>query len=146
MSQAQIQFAKWLQKNEPFLFNVAVKVAEKQQGQGLGFIANIDWGAIGKAAMTTVKEIAPAAIQLQAQKKALDANLKRAQQGQPPIDFNQYTPAIKVAAEITPDSEAAINRTANVVIDSISRKAANAAPWIVGGLVAVFVLPKLIKR
>jgi len=138
---AEIAFAKWLQANDPYLFNVAVAVAKKQKSGNLGsFLTSIDWGSIGKAAVTTVKEIAPAVVQLQAQKKALDVNLKRAESGQAPINFNDYTPTIKVAADITPDAEAAINRSADTVINNVSARITKMLPFIAVGGVALFFL------
>lgn len=145
--QSKVAFAKWLQANDPFLFRVVVKAAEIKQRQqnGLGFLG-LDWGAIAKTAVDTVKNVAPAVVQYKAQSAALKANIRRAETGQPPINFAEYAPVVRVAPEMTPETEAAINRIAEQSIKKTGGEAAKVMPWIVGGIAAVVLLPKLMKR
>lgn len=147
-TQSEIAFAKWLQVNDPFLFSVVVKAAElkKARSNSLGFIGSINWAAIAKTAVDTVKNVAPAVVQYKAQSQALKTNLRRAEQGQPPINFNDYAPTVKIEPQMTPEIEAAINRIASQSIQKTGNEAAKIMPWLIGGIAAVFLLPKLMKR
>lgn len=138
---AKIQFAQWLAKKEPFLFKVAEKAAEiKKAGgvAGVGFL-DIDWGDLAKSVTETVKEVAPAVIQYKAQSSALKTNMKRAEQGLPPIDYAQYTPAVRIQPEISPQTEQVIVRLAEKTVQSTGDKIKEFFPYILAGTAVLFV-------
>ena len=111
---AQKQFAVWLKRNDPFLYRVAEKryaLLKKRGGQlnGIGDLFNKDFFS---TIADTVKTVAPSIFQIQSQKKILDVQLERAKQGLPPLQTADFAPTVKVAAEITPEMEAAAGRIA----------------------------------
>lgn len=147
-TRSKIQLAKWLQRNDPYLFRVAVKAAqiEKAQEKGMGnifsAIGNIDWGSIGSAAVSTVTKVAPALIQYKSQKKILDTNLKRAETGLPPIDYAEYQPTVKIAPEITPETEQVIQRVATQAVSNTGDKLKEMLPYFAAGLGLILILKK----
>ena len=109
---AKKQFIKWFKRREPFLFNVA-KHRFNLRNPGLN--GNMEMAGISEiftGIVDTVKNVAPSLIQLSSQKKILDMQIKRAEQGLPPLDAAQYSPTIKVEAAISPESEEAAKRIA----------------------------------
>ena len=105
-------FAKWLKENDPFLYRVALKrneiVNASQQVNGLsGSVADFFNNIID-----TVKTTAPQVLQYNQQKKIMEMQLKRAEQGLPPANVDDYTPSVKIAPVITPATEQAITRVA----------------------------------
>lgn len=144
--QSNIAFAKWLHANDPFLFAVAAKRVELEKqkaGQMSGvfdFIGDIDWAGIGSTVIDTVQKVAPTVIQYQAQAKALKLNMERAKAGQPPINVADYTPTVKIAPQITPETEQAINRVAQQAVATTGDQLAKYLPWIGGGVLALVLL------
>lgn len=112
------QTMQWFQRNEPFIYRVAMK-RYKMQNRGL---SDIDWRGVVSSFTSTVKELAPAYIQARQQKKIMDVQLDRAAKGLPPMEVEHYTPAIKIAPEITPQTEQAITRVASETIKSSANK------------------------
>jgi hypothetical protein len=111
---AKKQFAVWLKRNDPFLYRVAEKrfnLIKRRSGQLSGPLDFLNKDFFSTIA-DTVKTVAPSIFQIQSQKKILDVQLERARQGLPPLQTSEYAPTIKVAAEITPEMEAAANRVA----------------------------------
>lgn len=113
-NQAKRQFAIWVKRNDPFLYKIAEKryamLKRKNSSlSGVGDFLNKDF--FGTLA-DTIKTVAPSIFQIQSQKKILDVQLERAKQGLPPLQAADYSPTIKVAAEITPEMEAAASRVA----------------------------------
>jgi len=107
-------FIKWLEEKEPFLLRLAKKnIALKS---GLGASDSTTKASWYDQIISTVKEIAPSVIKARAQSKALKIQMKRASMGLPPLAIADYTPAIKISPEITPESEAALTRMAKGTI------------------------------
>lgn len=144
--QSEIQLAQWLQRNDPFLFEIAVQRAEKQKQQMHGLfdsIASINWADIAKSAVSTVKDIAPALVQYKTQSKILKTQLKRAESGLPPLETSQYAPTIGVSAEITPEMEAAAARVANSAVTTGIGQMGQFLPYIaIGGLALILLMRK----
>lgn len=150
-TQAKIAFAKWLQENDPFLFEIAKKKAQLQKAgtiDGLGFLTNINWGDLAKSAVDTVKNIAPSLVQYKAQSKLLKTQLKRAEQGLPPLNAEQYAPTVKIAPEITPETEAAAARIATESMKGAFGGMGNLLPMVAIGGAAIYFLtrPKSRRR
>lgn len=134
-TRAQKEFVRWVQQNDPFLFEVAKKRLAMRQDMGA-----IDWGGIFKGVADTVKNVAPTLVQYQSQKKVLDMQMKRAEQGLPPADVQNYSPVVRVAAEMTPETEAAATRVAQ---QSVKTGVSELMPlFLLGGLGAFFLLNK----
>lgn len=130
---AKKQFIKWFKQREPFLFNVA-KHRFKLRRPGLhgndmemAGISEIFTGIVD-----TVKNVAPSLIQLSSQKKILDMQIKRAEQGLPPLDASQYSPTIKVEAAISPESEEAAKR---IALETTRQGASELKPLFFGALI-----------
>lgn len=113
---AKIEYVKWIADRDPFLFEIIRKAHELKTGQQLSgifdFVSNIDWKGLATTAVETVKNVAPSLVQYKAQMAALKTNLQRAETGLPPIDYSQYTPVVKVEAQVTPEMEEAATRIA----------------------------------
>ena len=112
-------FLQWLQDKDPFLFEVIKKRADISSG-GLG--VTLDWGSLFTTAVNTIKDIAPSVIAAQGQKKILDLQIERAKNNLPPLDASNYMPTVKVAAEITPENEAAAIRIAQQTANDAAQK------------------------
>lgn len=114
-------FIDWLQKNDPFLYAVAVKASQlkkesnqKNLGGIFDLFSGVNFVDLAKSAVQTVKDVAPTVIQYQQQKKLLDAQVKRANQGLPPLDTAGYmvsVPAYNPNAP-TPEQQQMINQLA----------------------------------
>lgn len=141
-TQAKKDTLLWFKKNEPYIYRVAMRKMEIDQGGELGAI---EWGAIGSSIgkafnslTTTVSNLAPQYLQFQQQKKVMDMQLKRAQQGLPPANIQDYAPVVKLEPSITPETEAAITRSAVQVTNSAAQKM---LPFLIGGgLLGAFLL------
>lgn len=119
---------EWLQKNDPFIFEVVKKRADLDSGTGLGAL---DWGSLFTSAVDTIKNLAPAVISAQGQKKLLDVQIERAKQNLPPLDTSNYMPTVKIAADITPENEEAALRVAQ---QTINTQVQGMKPYFFGGL------------
>lgn len=130
------QYIEWFRQHEPFWYQVAKKRVEiKQENlQGLG---EINWSGLFSNVVTAVKDIAPTYIQARQQKKIMDMQLDRAAKGLPPANIEDYTPSIKIAPTITPETEQAITRVAT---KSVTGGFQTAMPWVFGGLIALMLL------
>ena len=141
---AKIALAKWIEKRDPFLFETLVKRYQmQQQMNGLGFsFSDFNFADFASNITDAVKSVAPALVQYKAQSKILKAQLERAKQGQPPLDAAAYTPTVKVAAEVTPEMEAAATRVAQKSIQSGFGEMQKLLPIVGIGLAAVLLLKK----
>lgn len=104
----------WVKRRDPFLYKIAEKrysLLKKRNSKlsGVGDLLNKDFFS---TLAETVKTVAPSIFQIQSQKKILDVQLERARQGLPPLQAADYSPTIKIAAELTPEAEAAAGRIA----------------------------------
>lgn len=132
---AKKQFIKWVKDNDPFLFEIAKKRYQIEQGQNLNGLMDTVTGIFNSVA-DTVKNVAPSIIQFKSQKKILDLQLERAKQGLPPIDAAAYTPTVKVAAEITPENEAAAKR---IAVETAKTAAQGMQKYMLMGIAGVLV-------
>ncbi len=119
-AQSNAQFVKWLEIRDPFLLRLAKKnIALKS---GLGSSDSTSSAKWYDSIITTIKDIAPTVIKARAQSKALKIQMKRATMGLPPLNMADYTPAIKISPEITPESEAALTRMAKGTIQAGAKR------------------------
>lgn len=122
---AKKQFIQWVKINDPFLYAVA-----KQRGtnelNGIGdFFNNL---------VNTVKEVAPQVMQYNRDRRLLDAQVARAQQGQPPLPTPPtYTPSVPPAQQGTPQFTQAATAVAQ---EADNKKSGNTALILGAGLVA----------
>jgi len=138
MSNAKLHI-DWFKHNEPFIYRVAMKRLQLKNNTGLAGVNQlgaIDWGSVLSSIGSTVKsvatDVAPQYLQYKQQKKIMDMQLDRAKKGLPPANVDDYTPAIKISPQITPESEAAITRVAVQTSESAAKKM---LPWLlIGGL------------
>lgn len=134
--QSQREFIEWVRRNDPFLYGVGQKVYDMTEaGTELGFI-NIGglFRSIGTAAThlgKTAANIAPKILQYRQQKRVMDMQIKRAEQGLPPANVQDYTPAVKIAPEITPEAERAMT---NVAVKTVRETTSGAAKWLIPGI------------
>lgn len=157
------QFLAWLSANDPFLYEVAMRGGQILQAKtaqavaGGDYSLGISWGDIGsgltdafKVAVGAVKDVIPAYTQYKAQSKVLKLQLKRAEQGQPPLEAEYYTPTVKVAPEITPQTEQAINRVAQQAVQQVTSQAGTGLQKMIIpaalGLGAVLVIMMIQRR
>lgn len=134
--QSKIKYLKWMQRNEPYIFAVGMRRLEMQ---GDGSMGAINWGSIGsnigKAFSTvanTASNLAPQYLQYKQQKKVMDMQMKRAEQGLPPANVEDYTPAVKLRVDASPETQAAITRTAVTVSERATSKLMPV--FLIGGL------------
>lgn len=134
------QFAKWLKKRDPFMYRLAIKRHQLSSGKKIrqkglsGYDVDEGMSGVWDSIADTIKQIAPTIAQYPYQKKMLNLQLKRAEQGLPPIDTAQYAPAIKIAPQITPESEAAITRMAKDTLGAGLKKFIVPLVLVGGGL------------
>lgn len=89
-------FIEWLKASDPFLYAVSVRAqkykdAANQNMSGIfDILKSVDFGKFASTAIETVKDVAPKVIEFKQQKDLLDVQIKRAQQGLPALDTNQY--------------------------------------------------------
>lgn len=129
--QAKTQFVNWVRKNDPFLYAVAKKRAELVKSDELN---GIDIGGFFNNLVDTVKSIAPTVITYQGQKKILDVQIQRARNGLPPLDSSQYTPTVKVEAQLTPENERAAQR---IAINTVKESAQGMQKYMLIGIAGV---------
>ena len=142
--QSEILFAKWVAENDPFLFEIAKKrlALKKSAVAGMGFLDTIDWGSLASSVVSTVKDIAPQLVQYKAQSKILGVQLERAKQGLPPIEAANYAPTVKVAADITPEMEAAATRIAQQSIGTGIASFGQYIPMLAIGGAALYLITR----
>lgn len=113
---SQQKFLEWLQKRDPFTFNVIVKRHALKQARKGTRLSAIDWSGLFTTAVDTIKNVAPQYLQLKQQKKILDVQIDRAKKNLPPLDATQYSPPVKVEVATSPEGEAAASRIAQSTI------------------------------
>lgn len=115
------QFLQWFQRNEPALYRVAQKRLQLKEGarvQTVSGLAGFSWGGLFSSVVDTVKTAVPAALQYKQQKKIMDMQIKRAEQGLPPANIDDYMPAVKIEPKINENTEQAVTRVAKESIAS----------------------------
>ena len=107
-AQARIQFADWMNRTYPDLWNAAIRAAENESGNaaqlsGLGLTVpeaptQSFWEKVGGA----LTGLGTTYLTLKNQRDAMEINLARAQQGLPPIDAASSAPVIRTQVDIDP--------------------------------------------
>lgn len=100
-AQARIQFADWMNRTYPDLWNAAIRTAETKSGpapSGLGEETTSFWQKVG----TALTGLGTTYLTLKNQRDAMEINLQRAQQGLPPIDMATSAPVIRTQIDIDP--------------------------------------------
>ncbi len=141
-AQAKQASIEWFKKNEPFIYKVAMKRIALENNQLSGWAdIGASVGKVFSSLTETVSNIAPTYLQYQQQKKVMDMQMERAIQGLPPANVEDYTPAVKIEANVTPETEQAITRVAQQTIETGAQKM---MPVILagGGLLAFLLLRK----
>lgn len=140
---AKEKFIEWLKVNDPAVYVVIKKRLEMERAKnGLGN-ADQETPSIWQTITQTIQDVAPTLVQLPFQKKLLDAQMRRAEQGLPPLNVDDYTPTLKIGTTITPENEAALTRIATETAKSgLADTLTKAAPFIGGGLLLWAVLGK----
>ncbi len=139
-------FIDWLKKNDPFLFEVAMKrhTEKTASGRQLGFIdfANFNIGDLLKTTLDTVKNVAPQVIQAKQQYDLMKTQIKRAETGLPPLDVQAYQVIPGTQTQYQPiQYDAAMVRQY-----SSTQPKTNWMPWVLGaagiGVVALLLRKK----
>lgn len=149
---ARAQFLTWLKNNHYGIFQRIVADAEKakrafeHQSGNKAAIAGLAQVQIGTQAVSAPKtwwqsaidsltQLATGALVYKGQKAAIEANLKRAEQGLPPIDYTDYTsPVIRTEVGVSPEIIARVKDTGNWVL------------WGALGIGAVLLVTTLARR
>lgn len=128
-AQARKMFLQWLQRNDPFLYKTARRVAVMRK-QNLSGMGEFKWGEFFQSATDTIKNALPTYLQTKQQKEIMDIQMERARQGLPPLETTQYTSPITISPQISPDTEAAMNR---IALNTVQGGLGKLLPWIIGG-------------
>lgn len=151
---ARAQFLTWLKRNNPGLFQAALKHAEtakasfvEQTGNpaalsGLGWSLTESGGAVAEpkswwsSLAEGITQAGTAYLAYKGQKAAIDMNLARAQQGLPPMDYSSYAaPTVRTQVDVSPEILARL------------REGGTNTLLLIGGIAAAFfLLPKLLRR
>ena len=103
LTKAENQFMHWLYVNSPKLYQVGINAAKRAINDASMNGLGVDWGGIFTSITNTVKEAAPALLQLKQQKDLLKLQIERAKKSQPPITAEDYaayaTPAVSASVE-----------------------------------------------
>lgn len=113
---AKQDFLNWARRKHPMVVLTSLEV-EKRRSGGVGA-----WTDVITSMFSTVKEVAPDLLKIDAQRRIFNAQLKRAEQGLPPLDVEQYSPTVKVSADITPEMTSAAKEVGfDIVSKSIDK-------------------------
>lgn len=108
---ARRNFMKWFHRYNP---RVARAVQARLRTKGLnglhGWLDDI---------ISTVKEVAPSLVQAKSQRDILKTQMKRAEQGLPPLKTESIAPTVKVQADITPEAKQEIMVTAKETMNKV---------------------------
>ena len=136
-TKAKRLYIKWMKDNEPFLYRVGIKKAQLKNQSLSGTMGAINWSGIFTNIGETVKQLAPAALQYKQQRKLLDVQVKRAEQGLPPLDVQDYAPAVRIEPQINEETEQAITRVAQQSVKTGAKQLM--VPLAIGAALLVFV-------
>jgi len=117
VQRARLQFATWLKKTNPGLYQAAVEranastfgAAEETEGESSWWQKLV--GGIAAAGTTYLT--------LKNQRDAMKINLERAQTGLPPIDAGTSAPVIKTQIDLPPDVVNKITQSAGTNINKM---------------------------
>lgn len=151
---ARAQFLTWLKRSNPAIFRSALQHAEKAKAHfvaqtgnpaalsGLGqtmlkdgstVIENKTWW---QSATEGILALATGALAYKGQKAAIEMNMRRAEQGLPPIDYSRYSaPTVRTEVDVSPEILARL------------RESGTSTLLVIGGIAAAFLLlPRLLPR
>lgn len=102
MTKSQKQFVAWVTKNYPAMTQ---QIKQRIDADQLGAVTDPQTKPVGIWASIVggIKDLAPAYLQFQNQKKIMSMQLKRAEQGLPPLNVEQLAPTVRVQAGLSPD-------------------------------------------
>lgn len=89
---ARKQFLLWVKKEFPAVYDRLMKSVKNSNMDGLGDL----WESIAD----TANKILPSLVQAKAQRDIFKAQLKRAEQGMPPLKTEEIAPTLKVKADV----------------------------------------------
>jgi len=98
----QKQFLTWMRLNEPRLYRAAASAAGNNSGLAAQDVGQPSGGSWWDSFVGAAKQLVPVAIQARSQKQILDVQLRRAEQGLPPLQTSQIAPTVQVQAGLTP--------------------------------------------
>jgi hypothetical protein len=146
---AQEMAIDWIRKNDPKVYELAAKRHSLKQGSaaiyGLSGYEADEFVALNGIAdffttlTDTVSKVLPQAIQYKTQSNILKAQLKRGEQGLPPLDVYDYSPVFRVEPDFSPESEAALTRMA---IDTTGSALTKILPYAAMALGLVLILKR----
>lgn len=119
-----LQFASWLKAEHPALYRRAKMAADRavQQKAQLSGLGESDEAAKKPWYQTFFQTVATAGttlLQLKAQKSQLETNLKRAEQGLPPVTYADTGPTIRTQVNLEPDVVDKITSSAGSNINKV---------------------------
>lgn len=134
MVRARKQFLTWLKKWQPQLYARAVASANQSARQpgGLGQLHGW-WDDLS----AKLSDLGGKYLQFKTQKEILDAQLERTKQGLPPFETAHIAPTIAIRPD--PGTTAQITGAIGVGMERL-------LPWVIGGVGAAILLPRLMKR
>ena len=112
---ARLQFATWLKKSNPALFQRAYEQAlngyeDEQDDDNFGAVKKpgtvapaASGGSFWERFTTGLTSLVTTATALRAQRAVLSTNIQRAQQGLPPISMDYGAPVIRTQIDLTPE-------------------------------------------
>lgn len=151
MEQPKKDFIMWLATRDPMLLRLArkrqaikIQQAKMAATPTLG-AAELQTGVVQpnfwNTLVETARDVLPTVVSMPLQKKILDVQIKRAEQGMPPLDAAQYVAPIKVQAEISPESEKALTRIAqDSTKTGIGEIASRLAPYAIPAAILAVLL------
>ena len=100
MTRSQRQFVSWMAKNHPAMMEqVKNRIDANQMGAAADPTEKPK--SIWQSIVGGIKDLGPAYLQFQNQKKVLNMQMKRAQKGLPPLNVEQLSPTVRVQAGLS---------------------------------------------
>ena len=119
LTPAQLQFLAWLRKFNPVAYRVGIAAASRASGSSTQLAGLGSWwgsltsavGSIGSSVASAAKTILPGLMQYQTQRKLMNLQIARANQGLAPLNMSQLTlPALQVQVAPSPEITASLSR------------------------------------
>lgn len=109
-------YVQWVRDNSPAVYKRAMLQASDRTNTGLGAVPSLTRANLPYSAAIvpnqkswfsnftdSIKQIAPALVQYKNQKKIMRMQLRRAEQGLPPLDTSALAPTIRIQPELSPE-------------------------------------------
>ncbi len=109
---AKSEFIEWVKVNDPFLYEVAVTRHKLESSKNLNGLAGFDASGLFNSLVSTVKEVGSSVLNYRSQKKILDAQVKRAESGLPPLNAQSYVPSVNTGGALSPEQIRAAQQVA----------------------------------